>query len=89
MVRSVERFKAELKALPLRDVEILDRREIQVPNPGTGQNVAPHVAEVSGCHIGEGSKVEPLVGALLIGGVCSCCPTPRDNRLVFPAFPRP
>src|SRR5262249_19667858 len=52
---------------PLCDREILDGRKIQVPNPRTGQNVAPHVAVLSGCRSGKARKIEPLVGALLIG----------------------
>src|ERR1700682_5299028 len=67
MVRDVERFKAELKALPLRDREVLDGREIHVPNARAGQTVAPHVAELPGCQIRKARNVEPLVGALLVG----------------------
>ena len=66
MVRDVERFKAELKTLPLRYREVFVGREIQVPNPRAGQNVAPHVAELSGAQIRESREIEPLVGALLI-----------------------
>src|SRR5258708_4299261 len=67
MVQDVERFKAELKALPLCDREVLDGREIQVPNPRAGQTVAPHVAVLSGYQIGKALRIEPLVGTSLIG----------------------
>src|SRR6266446_2150447 len=67
MVRSVERLETQLKALPLSDREILDCREIHGPNPRTRQRVARHVAELSGGHIREGCKIEPLVGASLVG----------------------
>src|SRR5215472_5382663 len=66
MIRRVERLKAELDALPLRELEILDGREIQGPNRRTSQNVAPNVSELSGCQIREGCNVEPLIRALLI-----------------------
>src|ERR1700730_43717 len=66
MIRGVECLKAELKTLSFSDREILDRREIQSPNAGAGQNISPHVPELAGSQIGESSYIEPLVGALLI-----------------------
>src|ERR1700674_2373125 len=67
MVQDVERFKAELKALPLLDREVLNGREIQVPNPGAGQTIAPHVAVLPGYQIGKARGIEPLVRTSLIG----------------------
>src|SRR5438445_7736837 len=59
MVQDVEPFKTKLKALPLREGEVLDGREVHIPNPGTCKNVAPHVAELSRFHVGEARAVKP------------------------------
>jgi hypothetical protein len=68
LVEDVNPFNAELNALPLGDSEVLDGRKIHVPNPRTVQTVAPHIAELSGRNIREACDIEPLVGALFIGG---------------------
>src|SRR5258706_9730249 len=67
MVERVERFNAKLHGLPLGDRKILNQREVQVPDARTSQSVAAQVAISSRFGVGEGTQVEPLIGALLVG----------------------
>ncbi len=59
MIDGVKHLHAELKYVPLGEVEILDGREIEVYLLGSDQVVAPAVAEQGHNGIGESRRIEP------------------------------
>src|SRR5437016_2394818 len=61
MIGSVEHFGAEFQSPFFGDPEVLDDRNIFVPQPGSPQGVAAAVAERAGDWIGEGRGIEPAV----------------------------
>src|SRR6185436_14700264 len=63
VIQRIEELKAQLEAVPLRDIKLTTQRDVDIEIPGPHQRIRPRVAKCADGIRGERRWVKPLTGA--------------------------
>ena len=66
VIQRIEELKAQLEAVPLRDIKLTTQRDVDIEIPGPHQRIRPRVAKCADSIRGERRWVKPLTGARVL-----------------------